>query len=153
MESNEKIVDVLNQLIQINNDRIEGYEKAAKETNDNELKMLFERFASKSNMLKSQLNSEVIKRNGKPNESTTASGKVFRVWMDFKAALTGKDRKAILSSCEFGEDAAHEVYEDVMKASIGLPADIMQMITSQKSALRQDHDEIKKLRDLAIHEK
>lgn len=153
MESNEKIVDVLNQLIQINNDRIEGYEKAAKETNDNELKMLFERFASKSNMLKSQLNSEVIKRNGKPNESTTASGKVFRVWMDFKAALTGKDRKAILSSCEFGEDAAQEVYEDVMKASIGLPADIMQMITSQKSALRQDHDEIKKLRDLAIHEK
>lgn len=153
MESNEKIVDALNQLIQINNDRIEGYEKAAKETTDNELKMLFERFASKSNMFKSQLNSEVVKRNGKPNESTTTSGKVFRVWMDFKAALTGKDRKAILSSCEFGEDAAQEVYDDVIKAGIGLPTDIMQIITSQKSTLRHDHDEIKKLRDLAIHDK
>ena len=153
MESNEKIVDALNQLIQINNDRIEGYEKAAKETTDNELKTLFERFASKSNMFKSQLNSEVVKRNGKPNESTTASGKVFRVWMDFKAALTGKDRKAILSSCEFGEDAAQEVYDDVIKAGIGLPTDIMQIITSQKSTLRQDHDEIKKLRDLAISDK
>ncbi len=152
MESNEKIVDALNELIQINNDRIEGYEKASKETNETDLKMLFGRFASKSNMFKSQLNSEVVKRNGKPNESTTASGKVFRVWMDFKAALTGKDRKAILSSCEFGEDAAQEVYEDVIKASIGLPTDIMQIITSQKTTLRQDHDEIKALRDAAIHE-
>ena len=153
MESNEKIVDALNQLIQINNDRIEGYEKASKETNENDLKMLFERFASKSNMFKSQLNSEVVKRNGKPNETTTASGKVFRVWMDFKAALTGKDRKAILSSCEFGEDAAQDVYEDVINAGIGLPTDIMQIITSQKTTLRQDHDEIKKLRDLAIQDK
>ena len=97
MESNEKIVDSLNELIQINNDRIEGYERASKETNETDLKLLFERFASKSNMFKSQLNSEVVKRGGKPNESTTASGKVFRVWMDFKAALTGKDRKAILA--------------------------------------------------------
>ncbi|MBP6658705.1 MAG: PA2169 family four-helix-bundle protein, partial [Bacteroidia bacterium] len=121
MESNEKIVDSLNELIQINNDRIEGYERASKETNETDLKLLFERFASKSNMFKSQLNSEVVKRGGKPNESTTASGKVFRVWMDFKAALTGKDRKAILSSCEFGEDAAQEVYDDIIKSGIGLP--------------------------------
>jgi uncharacterized protein (TIGR02284 family) len=153
MESNEKIVDALNQLIQINNDRIEGYERASKETNETDLKMLFERFASKSNMFKSQLNSEVVKRGGKPNESTTASGKIFRVWMDFKAALTGKDRKAILSSCEFGEDAAQEEYDNVIKSGIGLPSDVMQIITSQKSTLRIDHDEIKKLRDLAVHEK
>lgn len=153
MESNEKIVDSLNELIQINNDRIEGYERASKETNETDLKLLFERFASKSNMFKSQLNSEVVKRGGKPNESTTASGKVFRVWMDFKAALTGKDRKAILSSCEFGEDAAQEVYDDIIKSGIGLPTDVMQIISSQKTTLRIDHDEIKKLRDLAIHEK
>ena len=49
MESNEKIVDSLNELIQINNDRIEGYERASKETNETDLKLLFERFASKSN--------------------------------------------------------------------------------------------------------
>jgi len=153
MESNEKIVDSLNELIQINNDRIEGYERASKETNETDLKLLFERFASKSNMFKSQLNSEVVKRGGKPNESTTASGKVLRVWMDFKAALTGKDRKAILSSCEFGEDAAQEVYDDIIKSGIGLPTDVMQIISSQKTTLRMDHDEIKKLRDLAIHEK
>lgn len=31
--------------------------------------------------------------------------------MDVKAALTGKDRKAILNSCEYGEDIAKDSYE------------------------------------------
>ena len=147
MESNEKIVDALNNLVQINNDRIEGYERAAKETEDTDLKSLFNQMASKSHMMKSQLSSEVIKRSGKPTESTTTSGKAFRVWMDFKAALTGKNRKAILSSCEFGEDAAQDTYEDVLKDGVELPGEISALISNQKSQLREDHDRVKKLRD------
>ena len=34
MTTNENLVEVLNDLVQINNDRIEGYEKAAEETKD-----------------------------------------------------------------------------------------------------------------------
>jgi hypothetical protein len=33
---------------------------------------------------------------GTPEEGTRITGKFFRVWMDVKAALTNKDRKAIL---------------------------------------------------------
>jgi uncharacterized protein (TIGR02284 family) len=150
MESNEKIVEILNDLIQINNDRIEGYERAAKETEDGDLKTLFNQMAQRSHMLKSQLSSEVVKRSGKPTESTTPSGKVFRVWMDFKAALTGKDRKAILSSCEFGEDAAQNTYEATLKNSDNLPPDLTRLIMEQKSKLREDHDHVKMLRD-SVH--
>ena len=149
MESNSKVVDALNNLVQINNDRIEGYERAAKETEDKDLKDLFNQMASKSHMMKSQLSSEVIKRSGKPTESTTNSGKAFRVWMDFKAALTGKNRKAILSSCEFGEDAAQDTYEDVLKEGNELPTEIVDLISTQKSQLREDHDRVKTLRDSA----
>jgi uncharacterized protein (TIGR02284 family) len=147
MESNEKIVDVLNNLVQINNDRIEGYERAAKETEDSDLKSLFNQMASKSHMMKSQLSSEVIKRSGKPTESTTTSGKAFRVWMDFKAALTGKNKKAILDSCEFGEDAAQGTYEDVLKDGTELPGELAALISNQKTQLREDHDRVKSLRD------
>lgn len=149
MESNEKIVDALNNLVQINNDRIEGYERAAKETEDTDLKNLFNQMASKSHMMKSQLSSEVLKRSGKPTEGTTNSGKAFRVWMDFKAALTGKNRKAILSSCEFGEDAAQDTYQDVLKDGNELPGEVVELIRSQKSQLREDHDRVKALRDSA----
>ena len=149
MNSNEKIVDALNNLVQINNDRIEGYERAAKETEDSDLKDLFNQMASKSHMMKSQLSSEVVKRSGKPTESTTSSGKAFRVWMDFKAALTGKNRKAILSSCEFGEDAAQDTYEGALKDGNELPTELVDLISTQKSQLREDHDRVKTLRDSA----
>lgn len=150
METNEKIVDVLNSLVQINNDRIEGYERAAKDTEDPDLKDLFSNMASKSHMMKSQLSSEVLNRGGKPTEGTTTSGKAFRVWMDFKAALTGKDRHSILSSCEFGEDAAQDTYEDALKQDNDLPADISSLIIAQKSQLREDHNLVKALRD-SVH--
>jgi hypothetical protein len=42
----EKTIEVLNTLITINNDRIEGYDTAAKETDEYDLKNLFSQLAS-----------------------------------------------------------------------------------------------------------
>ena len=75
--------------------------------------------------------SEIHNRGGEATKSTTASGKVFRAWMDFKAALTGKDRKAILSSCEFGEDTALSVYDKVL-ADNDLPSDLIVLVREQR---------------------
>lgn len=147
VEENEKIANVLNTLLQINNDRIEGYGRAANETDDADLKLLFNGMAAKSKLFISQLAVEVRKHGGRPTEGTTASGKVFRVWMDFKAILTGKDRKAILTSCEFGEDAAQDTYADAIKNGNDLPANIMGLITDQKAQLSGDHNRVKALRD------
>ena len=147
VEENEKIADVLNTLLQINNDRIEGYGRAANETEDADLKLLFNGMAAKSKLFIRQLGNEVRKHGGKPTESTTTSGKAFRMWMDFKAILTGKDRKAILTSCEFGEDAAQDTYADAIRNGNLLPPDIMELITDQKAQLSGDHNRVKALRD------
>jgi len=50
MKTNEKNIDVLNDLIQINNDRVAGYEKAANETEfvDADLRSIFNSMASES---------------------------------------------------------------------------------------------------------
>lgn len=148
VETNEKITEVLNTLVQINNDRIEGYGHASEETDEADLKGLFNGMAAKSRMLNNQLTTEVRKYGGKPTETTTALGKAFRAWMDFKAAVTGKDRKAILNSCEFGEDAAQETYVDAIKnGGEHLPAHIIQLIHDQKAQLNEDHNRVKSLRD------
>ena len=146
-EQSEKISQVINSLVQINNDRIEGYGQAAKETEDADLKVLFSGLMSRSQALNSQLSIEVLKYGGKPTDSTTTMGKAFRAWMDVKAALTGKNRKAILDSCVFGEDAAQETYEDAIKDSEHLPVYIIQLITDQKSQLLEDRNKVKFLRD------
>lgn len=146
--NNEKTIDVLNSLIVINNDRIEGYETASKETEEQELKALFSRFIATSQKCKQELVSEVNKIGGDKAEGTKVTGKFFRAWMDVKAALTGKDRKAILDSCEFGEDKAQETYEDAFKDNMEhLNGEQRTMIQAQKQALRADHDHVKTLRD------
>ncbi len=147
----ERTVDVLNSLIVINNDRIEGYKTASKETEENELNALFARFIATSEKCKQELISEVHKLGGEKAEGTKASGKFFRAWMDVKAALTGKDRKAILNSCEYGEDQAQETYQDAMKDNMEhLSQEHRTMIQAQKQALMEDHNHVKALRDALV---
>lgn len=143
----ENITETLNDLIIINNDRIEGYGRAVKEAEENDLKSLFKDMASHSRQFKSELTSELQKQSGQVKEGTKTSGKVFRVWMDMKAAATGNNRKTILSSCERGEDAALEAYNDALHKDETLPSPLRTTIERQKRQLQEDHDAIKKLRD------
>lgn len=147
----EKAIEVLNTLITINNDRIEGYETASKETEEFDLKALFAQFISTSKNCKQELAREVNKLGGEEAEGTKVSGKFFRMWMDVKAALTGKDRKTILNSCEYGEDEALDTYEKVLENDLDhLSADQKSMIYTQKSLLKGDHDRVKALRDALV---
>lgn len=142
----EKAIGVLNSLITINNDRIEGYETASKETEESDLETLFAQFISTSQECKEELEMEVTRMGGEVAEGTKTSGKFFRAWMDVKAALTGKDRKAILNSCEYGEEKAQETYEDALENGLEhLSGEQHTMITSQKSLLRADLEHVKDL--------
>ena len=148
---NEKSIDVLNTLIEINNDRIEGYETAMDETNEADLKSLFTRFIQHSSKFKSELVSEVTRMGGEPEEGTRVSGKIYRIWMDVKAALTGKDRKAVLNSCEYGEDVAVATYKEVIEDHFNELNDALQkLITTQYAQVKADHDSVRNLRDLAV---
>ncbi len=146
MEDKKDIVKELNALVEINDDRVEGYKKALKETEDQDLKEVFKSMAEHSFKFRNELADEIIKAGGEPTSGTCNSGKLYRAWMDIRTALSSKDRKAILSSCEFGEDAALERYKDTLKKD-GLAESVRNMITSQKGLLQQDHKKIKAMRN------
>lgn len=150
METNENLVEVLNDLIKINNDRIDGYEKALAEVSDIDLDLrgIFQKMANESRENVQELSREVAALGGEIATGTTNSGKIYRVWMDIKATFTGHDRTSVLESCEYGEDAAQEAYEDALASDANLPVDLRQIITEQKASLRESHDLIKKYRDM-----
>jgi uncharacterized protein (TIGR02284 family) len=139
----DKTIAALNKLVQINNDRIEGYQKAFENTEERDLKDLFTTFEKTSMRCQTELTSEIHKLGGEATEGTTTSGKFFRTWMDFKSALTGKDRKAILNSCEYGEENADETYQSVLAdESEHLTSDLRSMIVEQHKRLRDDQNKI-----------
>lgn len=149
----EKAIEVLNTLVEINNDRIEGYETALKETEEGDLKSLFSTFKQTSLNCKGELESEVQRLGGKPEEGTRTSGKFYRAWMDIKAAITGKDRKAILNSCEYGEDVAVATYDKVIKNDCEeLTAEQRSMVQEQYRLIKADHDTVRNLRDAVVEQ-
>jgi len=149
MSTNDNLIETLNDLIRINNDRIDGYEKAIKETEeiDVDLQGLFQKMANESREYVSELTSQVSSLGGEVATGTTNSGKIYRVWMDIKATFSGHDRQSVLESCEYGEDAAQEAYDDALATDADLPVSIRQMITDQKASLLTSHNLIKKYRD------
>jgi len=150
MAQNKEIIGVLNDLIRINNDRTAGYTRAVEDTKnvDVDLRTIFERLADDSRQNAIQLTAQVGRLGGEPATGTTASGKIYRAWMNVKDMFTGKDRHALLASCEYGEDAAQRAYEDALESDAPLPTDVRQLIVSQKASLKTAHDMIKKYRDV-----
>jgi uncharacterized protein (TIGR02284 family) len=148
MQNTKETIEVLNDLIQINNDRITGYEKAIKETKaeDEDLKILFATMIAESHRNKIALATEVQTMGAEVENGTTTSGKIYRAWMDVKAVFTGHDRHTILANCEAGEDAAKKAYRTALENE-ALPAYIRELLVQQAGALLASHDEIKSLRD------
>lgn len=148
---NSKVVDVLNDLIEINNDRVVGYNKSIEElkSEDADLRTLFQRYIQESSQYASELRQEVSRLGGEPTrDGTTNSGKVYRVWMDLKAIVTGHDRKTVLANSEFGEDAAQKAYDLALNGDTELEPSLRELLVSQKAKLKVGHDEVKRLRDL-----
>ena len=145
-------IEMLNDLVQINNDRMTGYERALHElkNEDDDLKNLFINMVDESRWINLALGEEVQVLGADMDKGTTGSGKIYRAWMDVKAAFTGHDRHSILASCEFGEDAAQKAYKTVL-GSDDLPSYLREMITKQQQTLKASHDKIKALRDSHVH--
>lgn len=148
METTTETIVVLNDLIEINNDRIAGYVRAMEELKDTDedLKILFENMIDDSRNARMALGTEVQALGGEMEKGTTGSGKIYRAWMDVKAIFTGKDRQTVLNNCEFGEDVAQKAYATAL-ADEALPAYLREMLSQQRQLLRGSHDEIKALRD------
>lgn len=150
MQNNEAKVEILNDLIKINNDRIAGYERAINEAKDLDvdLKAMFEGMIRESEQYKNELVQQYTIAGGRDIEDgTTNSGKIYRAWMDVKATFTGSDRKAILASCEFGEDAWRRAYEAALNSEGELDMETRSLISEQYDSEKKSHDLIKKYRD------
>lgn len=151
MESiTEKTTNALNDLIIINNDRYEGYQKAMENTKDADLRDLFSKFSMQSKANNVELRTLVPSGYETPDrDETRLSGKFYRVWMDVKNAMASNNRKEVLSSCEYGEDVAKKAYEKALEDRSELSSEAVAKIQKQYDDLLLAHNQVKSLRDSA----
>src|SRR6185312_3606589 len=151
METIEKSVEVLNDLIQINNDRVAGFEHAGKDLGDEDRDLTdffrSQREASRQNVF--ELSKIVNQIGGESDDGHSVSGTIHRNWIDVKATFTGRDRAAILAECERGEDAIKQAYQDALTGDSGLSDEIRQIVLRQSQGIIASHDKIKGMRNAA----
>jgi len=151
METSEKSVDVINDLIKINNDRSAGFEKAAQDlkNGNGELIAVFNRLAGESREYANELTGIARQYYGDVAEGTSTSGDLHRAWISIKSTFTGNDAAAILDECERGEDAAKSAYKDALDESNELTFEVAGVLQRQQEGIIAGHDLIKNLRDQA----
>ena len=149
MEISEKSLDVINDLIKINNDRVAGFEKAGTDLeNDSDgLIAVFNKLAGESQQYVTELTAIARQYSGEAAEGTSTSGDLHRAWIDIKATFTGHDVLAVLNECERGEDAAKAAYRDALDPENELTPELVQVLQMQQQGITEGHNLIKSLRD------
>ncbi|WP_276499161.1 PA2169 family four-helix-bundle protein [Pontibacter litorisediminis] len=134
MNNNERAIDVLQELNQFVNDRIEGYKHAAELTKDPAHQSYYKDLMSQSRQFASEINSTISQMGGDTQNSTTAKGKIFRGWMDVKNTVAGNDEEEVIKSNITGEEWAQKAYNDALDHRAELPQHVVQMVEKQKQA-------------------
>jgi len=150
MERKEELSQVLNDLLTINSDRIKEYRKAVKEIADFEWRTIFLSNIDESRKFSMELSLAIMQNGGEPKmNSTTTTGKIYRLWTEIKDTFTGRDRESILNECEFVEDAVLKAYSKAMEHE-DIKDELRKVIGRQQEALHSSRVMINHYRDMAL---
>ena len=143
MASNDEVISTLNGLIETCRDGQNGFKAAAEGVQNSELKTLFYSYSQQRAQFVGQLQDEVRRLGGDPENSGSVAASLHRGWIDIKSAVTGGDDNSIISECERGEDSAVRVYSDALGKD--MPAGVRPVVERQFASVKQAHDRIRSL--------
>lgn len=132
-------ISVLNSLIKTTLDSMKGFHEAAEDARDTRFAATFTEFSQDRSQVASQLQAEVRRLGGEPEDSSSFLAAAHRGFMDLKQALTGNDDKAIVSEVERGEDHIKSKFEDALQDD-ELSSETRQAIEQAFQSVRAGHD-------------
>lgn len=146
---NTKTVSVLNDLLNITNDRIEGFSKVEDKVWDGypNLRADYDDMVSQSLTMKNELSDLITERGGTPENSGSAAGAIHRTWIDVKNAFAGDNAEATLENVVYGENAAIDAYQNALDSGDLCP-ESSRVILDQLHHLKSSHDKFKNLEHL-----
>jgi uncharacterized protein (TIGR02284 family) len=142
---NKDQISTLNTLIATTIDSVTGYEDSAQNVDNDRLRQIFRERADERQRVVEELRSEVRRLGGDPEESGSFLGKTHQRFEDLKAAITGRDEKAIVNEVERGEDYLKEKFETALESG-ELTGESRQVVERAYQSVRSGHDQISQLK-------
>jgi uncharacterized protein (TIGR02284 family) len=138
-------LSTLQDLLSINIDSQRGFEEAAKDTNDPQLKQMFMEYGQKRAQNAAELRQYIMSAGEQPSNSGSVTAAIHRWWIDAKQALTGNDAQSVLNEAERGEDSIKNTYQRALDKISDSTA--RAVVERQYSNVRDGHDRIRDMRD------
>lgn len=138
-------ITTLNTLTTTLIDSVNGYRDAAENSEGNRFQQLFRSRADERNRLVEKLRAEVARLGGEPEDDGSLLGKAHQRFLDLKAAVTGRDDKAIVNEVERGEDYLKEKFEAALASDV-LPAQSRALVERVYASVRSGHDQMRDLK-------
>jgi uncharacterized protein (TIGR02284 family) len=145
MAENSAAITTLNTLIATTLDSITGYENSAKDVHNERFGEIFRSRADERQEVVEQLRSEVRRLGGDPEESGSFLGKAHQRFEDLKAAITGRDEKAIINEVERGEDYLKEKFQTALQSG-ELKGESHDIVERCYQSVKAGHDQISQLK-------
>jgi len=114
MADRDNEITTLNTLIATLIDSVTGYEDAAANIEVGRFQQLFRERAGERQRVVEELRAEVRRLGGNPEDDGSFLGKTHQRFLDLKAAITGRDEKAIINEVERGEDYLKEKFQTAL---------------------------------------
>ena len=146
MEKRHIALEAINRAIEINTDRIAGYEKAMEiisKESDNELQATFKTYRDQSVQFRSELLEFIQVVGGNADKGSKLSGKFFRIWMDIKSSVAPLASKTVLESCEKGEEEFRRIYLEILQEIQGQASDLADILQGHLVTQQGAYDYIK----------
>ena len=142
---NQDQISTLNTLIATTIDSVTGYEDSAQNIHDERLREVFRSRADERQQVVEQLRGEVRRLGGDPEEGGSFLGKAHQRFEDLKAAITGRDEKAIINEVERGEDYLKEKWQAALQSG-NLHGETHDLVERSYQSVKQGHDQISQLK-------
>ncbi|SEH32477.1 PA2169 family four-helix-bundle protein [Chryseobacterium culicis] len=145
----QKEISVLNDLLHITNDRIEGFEKVEGKVWEMypDVKDEYDHMISQSKIMKNELINLITEKQGTPEDSTSVAGAVHRTWIDIKNSFTmGNLIESTLENVVFGEKAAIEAYQNALDSG-DLSGKAVTTVSEQLRNLKDSYRKFKKIEE------
>ena len=138
-------ISTLNTLIATTIDSITGYEDSAENIHDERLREIFRTRADERQRVVEELRAEVRRLGGDPEDGGSFMGKAHQRFEDLKAAVTGRDEKAIINEVERGEDYLKEKWQAALQSG-DLKGESHDLVERCYQSVKAGHDQISQLK-------
>ena len=138
-------ISTLNTLIATLIDSVTGFEDSAANIDNSRLQELFRDSARERQRVVEDLRAEVRRLGGNPEDDGSFLGKTHQRFLDLKAAVAGRDEKAVINETERGEDYLKEKFETALNGGT-LSGESRAVVERAYQSVRKGHDQVSSLK-------